>query len=95
MHLGRRSGERNLSGARRKNGVLDSRYGAKRLQWPLAGIEEAGVAHDAANALRRPDHLGVASGRFQDAENPRIEDRHDLRQPRGHCDLADPQYELA
>jgi hypothetical protein len=63
--------------------VLDSCYGAKRLQRRLAGIKEAGVTHDAANALRRPNNLGIASGRFQDAENPRVEDRHDLRQPCG------------
>jgi hypothetical protein len=34
--------------------VLDPRYSAKRLQRSLAGIEEAGVAHDSADPLRCP-----------------------------------------
>ena len=75
--------------------MLDARYGAKRLQRRLAGIKEAGVTHDAANASRCPNNLGIASGGSQDAENPRVEDRHDLGQPCGHRDFADSQYELA
>jgi hypothetical protein len=75
--------------------VLDSRYRAKRLQRSLACIEEASVAHDAADPLRRPDNLGITSGGLQDAEDPGVEDRNDLRQPRRDRDFADAQYELA
>jgi hypothetical protein len=75
--------------------VLDPRYGAKPLQRSLAGIEEAGVAHDAADPLRCPDNLGIASGGLQDAEDPGVENRNDLRQPRRDRDFANAQYELA
>jgi len=88
--IGASSGERDLVSAWGENGVLDSCSGAKRLQRPLAGVEEASVTHDAANALWRSNNLGVASGRFQDAENSCVEDGHDLRQPCGRGDFADP-----
>jgi hypothetical protein len=92
---GHDSGERILFGARSKNCVLDPRYGAKRLQRSLAGIKEAGVAHDAANPLWCPDNLDIASGGLQDAEDPGVENRNDLRQPRRDRDFADAQYELS
>ncbi len=75
--------------------MLDPRDRAKRLERPLAGFEEASVTHDVANASWRPDHLGVASGRLQNAEDPGVEDRYDLGQACGHCDFPDPQYEFA
>ena len=75
--------------------MLDPRYSAKRLQRSLAGIEEAGVAHDSADPLRCPDNLDIASGGLQDAEDPGVENRNDLRQPRRDRDFANAQYELA
>jgi len=89
------SRKRNLLRARRQDGVLDADRGAKRFQGTFAGVEKTGVAHDAADPLRRADNLRIASGGFQDAENPGVEDGDDLGQPRGDRDFADAEDKLA
>ena len=75
--------------------MLDPGCGAKRLQRALASVEKASVTCDASNPLRRSDDLGIASGGLQDAEDPGVEYRNNLRQARRDCDFADPQYEFA
>ena len=89
------SGERNLLGSRRKHRVVDPGRRAKRFEGTLAGVEEAGVAHDLADLLGRSDDLGVASGGPQDAKDSGVKDGRDLGQPGRDRNFADAQDEFA
>ena len=79
----------------RQNRTRDPERGATRVQKGFTGVEEASVAHSVPDSLRRPDDLRIAAGSFENAVDPRVEDRDDLSQSGENSDLSNTREKLA